>query len=196
MVGCGERCHVSYVTGASNWYSDYSWARTVILIAGKGRGGGGGCFFFYLFCFFTFVPDPLSSLYLSFISSTVSSISFLPFSGRRHKMTQRVDVSLNPSTIKTKEITFLIWLPACLYIQGPISKVSKSYFWQLCPLKVYRFPSTVLLHKQRGEASLHSRSRRTSRTMRQCFRGMMRAANVQTALFIVCAFVADLYIYY
>ena len=32
----------------------------------------------YFFCFFTFIPVPLSSLFLSFISSTVSSISF-PF---------------------------------------------------------------------------------------------------------------------
>ena len=54
----------------------YSWARPAILVASKGRGG---CFYF--FCFFTFIPVPLSSLTLSlsFISST---ISFLPFSGR------------------------------------------------------------------------------------------------------------------
>ena len=51
---------------------------------GKGRGG---CFYF--FCFFTFIPVPLSSLSLSFISSTISSIFFLPFSGRRHKMTHK-----------------------------------------------------------------------------------------------------------
>ena len=54
----------------------YSWARPAILVAGKGRGG------MYLFCFSTFIPVPLSSLFLSFISSTISSISFLPFSGR------------------------------------------------------------------------------------------------------------------
>ena len=42
---------------------------------------------FYFFCFFAFIPVPLSSVSLSFISSTISSISFLPFSGRRHKMT-------------------------------------------------------------------------------------------------------------
>ena len=62
----------------------YSWARPAILVTGKGRGG---CFYF--FCFFTFIPAPLSSLYLSFISSTISYISFLPFSGRRHKMTHK-----------------------------------------------------------------------------------------------------------
>ena len=63
----------------------YSWARPANLIAGKGRGGG--CFYF--FCFFTFIPVPLSSLSISFFSSTISSISFLPFSGRRHKMTHK-----------------------------------------------------------------------------------------------------------
>ena len=62
----------------------YSWARPAILVAGKGRGG---CFYF--FCFFTFISVPLSSLSLSFISSTISSIFFLPFSGRRHKMTHK-----------------------------------------------------------------------------------------------------------
>ena len=37
---------------------------------------------FYFFNFFTFIPVPLSPLSLSFISSTISSISLLPFSGR------------------------------------------------------------------------------------------------------------------
>ena len=47
----------------------YSWARPAILVAGKGRGG---CFYF--FRFFTFIPVPLSSLSLSFISSTISEL--------------------------------------------------------------------------------------------------------------------------
>ena len=58
----------------------YSWARPAILVAGKGRGG-----FFFIYCYYTFIPVPLSSLSLSFISS----ISFLPFSGRRQKMTHK-----------------------------------------------------------------------------------------------------------
>ena len=62
----------------------YSWARPAILVAGKGRGG---CFYFFFF--FTFIPVPLSFLSLSFISSTISSISSLPFSWRRHKMTHK-----------------------------------------------------------------------------------------------------------
>ena len=60
----------------------YSWARPAILVAGKSV-------FFYFFCFFTFIPIPLSSLSLSLISSTISSISLLPFSGRWHKMTHK-----------------------------------------------------------------------------------------------------------
>ena len=45
---------------------------------------------FYFFCFFTFIHFPLSPLSFSFISSTISSISLLPFSGRWHKMTHKV----------------------------------------------------------------------------------------------------------
>ena len=59
----------------------YSWARPTILATGKDRKK-----YFYLFCFFTSIHFPLSSLCLPFISSTMSSISLLPFSGR-HKMT-------------------------------------------------------------------------------------------------------------
>ena len=61
-----------------------SWVRPAILVAGKGRGE---CFYF--FCFFSFIPVPLSSLSLSFIPATISYFSFLPFSGRRHKMTHK-----------------------------------------------------------------------------------------------------------
>ena len=43
----------------------YSWAKPAILVAGKGR---------VVFCFFTFIPVPLSSLSRSFISSTISSL--------------------------------------------------------------------------------------------------------------------------
>ena len=87
LDGCGRvvrRCFVSYITGASQLILDYSWARPAILEAGKDRGE---CFYFL--CFFTFIPVPLSSLSLSFISSTISSISYLLFSGWRHKMTHK-----------------------------------------------------------------------------------------------------------
>ena len=51
----------------------YSWARPATYVAGKGRGWGGGGGYF--FCFFTFILVPLSSLPLSFISSTIYFIS-------------------------------------------------------------------------------------------------------------------------
>ena len=61
----------------------YSWARPTILAAGKGRGGR-----FYFFSFSTFI-FPISSLFFSCISSTISSISPLPFSCKRHKMANK-----------------------------------------------------------------------------------------------------------
>ena len=65
----------------------YSWARPAILVVGKGSGA---MLLFHLFlpCS-SFFPVPLSSLFISFISSTIFSISFLPFSWRRHKMTHK-----------------------------------------------------------------------------------------------------------
>ena len=78
------RCRVSLVIGTSNWY----W-----LTVGQGLLSlqqvrvEGECLYF--FCFFTFNPVPLSSLSLSLISSSIYSISFLLFSGRWHKMTQK-----------------------------------------------------------------------------------------------------------
>ena len=44
----------------------YSWAKPAILAHVRAEGE---CFYF---CFFTFIPVPLSSLFLSFISSTIS----------------------------------------------------------------------------------------------------------------------------
>ena len=90
------RCCVFYFTLASNWYWLNSWARPAILVAGKGRGG-----------FFTFIPVPLSSLSVSFISSTISSVSFLPFSGRQHKMTHKGWHVVKPQHIHTSNHGFL-----------------------------------------------------------------------------------------
>ena len=66
----------------------FSWARLAILVGGKSRGES--------FYFFPFIPVHLSSLTLSFISSTISSISFLPFSGRQHKMTHKGRLVVKP----------------------------------------------------------------------------------------------------
>ena len=65
----------------------------VVLVEGKGRGRD---VFISSVNFFTLIPVPLSSWFLSFIFSTIAFISFLPFPRRRHKMAHK----LNPSTIK------------------------------------------------------------------------------------------------
>ena len=78
----------------------YSWARPAILVAGKGRE------VIYFFCFFTFIPVPLSSLSLSFISSAISSVSFLPFFGRRHKMTHKGWRVVKPQHNQINQKTF------------------------------------------------------------------------------------------
>ena len=60
--------------------------RLAILVAGKGRVGNVFISSVSSLSFlFLFLPCPAHS----FISSTMSSISFLPFSGRRHKMTHK-----------------------------------------------------------------------------------------------------------
>ena len=79
--GCGEGIVCLTSPGVQLAYFSARPA-TCILLAGKGRGG-----MFYLFCLFTFIPVSLSSLSLAFTSSTISSNSFLSFSGRRNKMT-------------------------------------------------------------------------------------------------------------
>ena len=77
----------------------YSWARPAILAAGVRVEGGMFLFFLFLhFCSFSFLP----CLPLSFMSSTISSISLLPFSGRGPT---RIDVSLNPYTINQSKLS-------------------------------------------------------------------------------------------
>ena len=76
----------------------YSWERPAILVASKGKS-------FYIFCFFTFIHFPLSPLTLSFISSTISSICLLSFSGRRKKkkkMTRKCWRVVEPQTTQTE----------------------------------------------------------------------------------------------
>ena len=119
-----QRWRVSYVTGASNWYwLPGSWARPAILLAGKGRGG---CFYF--FCFFTFIPVPLSSLTLSFISSTISSISFLPFSGRRHKMTHKGWRVVKPQHNQSIKMILMGWLGSKSSLQTNLTLIQSTLF--------------------------------------------------------------------
>ena len=83
MVGWGKGVVYLAPTGRPT-DTGLQLGKSAILAAGKGRGR-----VFYFFCFFTFIHFPLSPLSLSFISSTISSISLLPFSGRQHKMTHK-----------------------------------------------------------------------------------------------------------
>ena len=79
MVGWCE--DVMYLTspGHPNELA-YSWARPAILVTGKSRGG---MFWFLLFLHFHYCFSFFPLFHLLYYSS----ISFLPFSGRRHKMT-------------------------------------------------------------------------------------------------------------
>ena len=70
-----RRCRVSCVTGRPTDVG-LQFGKACTLVAGMGRAV---CF--YVFCFFTFIPIPLSSLSPSYISSTISSVSFLPSLG-------------------------------------------------------------------------------------------------------------------
>ena len=100
----------------------YSWARPAILVVDKGRGGE--CFYF--FCFFSFIPVPLSSLFLSFISSIISSFSFLPFSGRQHKLTRKGwhvvkpqhNQSINPAEGGIQQMTIWQFIVQTLWLSS------------------------------------------------------------------------------
>ena len=82
----------------------YSRVRPAIFVAGNGRGGN----VFYFFRFYTFIAVPLSSLSLSFISSTIFSISFSLSLGDDTKWPTRVDMSLDPNTInQCSKVLFL-----------------------------------------------------------------------------------------
>ena len=77
-----RRCRVSYRHRGVQLILAYSWARPAILVAGKDIGG--------MFLFLLFLHSHSCSSYfhvLLFHLLYLSSISFLPLSGRRHKMT-------------------------------------------------------------------------------------------------------------
>ena len=84
----------------------YSWARPAILVVGKGRGG---MFLFLLFLHFhscsSFFLVPLSSPLLSLLS--LFSLSL----GDDTKWPSRVDVSLNPNTIKCYPAVKILYMP-------------------------------------------------------------------------------------
>ena len=104
----------------------------LILVAGKGRRG---MFLFLLFLHF----HSCSSFFpvLSFISSAISSISFLPFSGRRHKMIhkgwrvvkpQHNQILLSPFT-KIAKMVLLCWTKWSpeLKVEKPLNNTSGQW---------------------------------------------------------------------
>ena len=127
-----RRCRVSYVTGASN---------DIGLQLGKAcyPYSKYGCWgMFYFCCFFTFISVPLSSLSLSFISSTISSISFLLFSGRRHKMTQIWTSPFTTCWLTCFSVMFH-WLSFRAFMRAKqsfyIFSITKTYLYNFDPLK-------------------------------------------------------------
>ena len=79
----------------------YSWARLAFLVGGKGRGG----MFLFLLCLYFYYCSSLS-----FISSTISSISFLPFSGRRHEMTHKGWLVVTPQQNQSNLYQFSMFI--------------------------------------------------------------------------------------
>ena len=128
----------------------YSWARPAILVVGKGRGG---MFLFLLFLHFhscsSFFPVPLFHLLYSLLP--LFSLSL----GDDTKWPSRVDVSLNPNTIKC--ILFCVAVPAtcdhecvvyilisfaCPYFFGPLGSIWDKTFshvvWYISDSVVYK----------------------------------------------------------
>ena len=85
-----QRCRVSYVTGASNWYGLYGWERPVILVTGKRRRE---CFYF--FCFLTFIHIPFSPVPLFDLLYYLFSLSL----GNDTKWPTSVGVLLNTNSV-------------------------------------------------------------------------------------------------
>ena len=87
----------------------YSWARPAILVVGKGRGG---MFLFLLFLHFhscsSFFPVPLFHLLYPLFSPLFSLLFLFSLSlGDDTKWPSRVDVSLNPNTVKKKKLYWI-----------------------------------------------------------------------------------------
>ena len=99
----------------------YSLARLLSLQQIRVEGG-----MFLFLCFFTFIPVPLSSLSFSFISSTLSSISFLPFSRRPHKMTHN-----HWCVIKTPTQSIIIFLENMLWHFMQMVSKGRQFAWSV-----------------------------------------------------------------
>ena len=100
LLGSGKGC------GLWLWHS-LDFSLTFLLCLYQVRVFGEWFYFFY---FFTFSPVPLSSQSFSFISSTMSSISFFPLSWRRDKMTHKGWRIVKSPTIRAQSRpSYMIW---------------------------------------------------------------------------------------
>ena len=116
----------------------YSWARPAIHAAGEGRGGR-----FLFLLFLNFIHFPISSLSLSFISSTDSSIFCLPFSGRRHKMTHRVDMLLKPNTNNQNKIQITVICSCTILVYTIVAPLLLFPKCLACWVKILKYLSYV-----------------------------------------------------
>ena len=92
-----RRCRVSYVTRGSSWYCLTDGQGLLFLLQVRvqgGGGGGGGSILISSVSSLSFSSFPPYTSLSSLLQSLLSL--FLPFSGRWHKMTHKVNVSLNP----------------------------------------------------------------------------------------------------
>ena len=109
-------------------------------VAGKGRG-----VMFYFFCFFTFIPVPLSSLSLSFISSAIYLLSLFSLSlGDDTKWPTRVDLSLNLNSINQKKkslfascLTFYMELQVYFFLHHVLHLWGDIYFLPVEPPEMF-----------------------------------------------------------
>ena len=123
-----RRCQVSYATGASNYWLGVVWLdKGVVYLMSPGRPTDIGLQLGKACCpcrdVFTSSVSSLSFIFLSplslsFISSTISSVSLLPCSGRWHKITHRVDVSVNPNSVNQKLILASSWVRPAILVAG------------------------------------------------------------------------------
>ena len=110
----------------------YSWARPAVLVAGKGRGGN--VFIFSVsslsFLFLFLICHSLSPLLLSLLS--LFSLSL----GDDTKWPTRVDVSLNPNTIKHWPHASLISISPFFIRKHTDNLQIAIFYWNYCDLRV------------------------------------------------------------
>ena len=114
-----RRCHVSWHWGVQLILA-YSWARPAILVAGKGREV---MFLFLLFLHF----HSCSSFFPVLFHLFCYLFSFLPFSGRRHKMTHKGWRVVKPQHNQSKSQKLLLLCFCWLYAPAIWRMMERAY---------------------------------------------------------------------